>query len=119
MRSGQLHNCQMERLVRAFGVEVLQSKTSLEGRVAEQWKAVVGQRGQAPLSACAEAIAAAWTETAATGRVPQEDKDAEIAFIPKPGKDNGDAKKLENHCVAQPHWQGLGRSISSSTCASS
>ena len=26
MRSGQLHNCQMGRLVRAFGVEVLQSK---------------------------------------------------------------------------------------------
>ena len=33
------------------------------GAVAEQWKAVVGQRAQAPLSACAQAIAAAWTET--------------------------------------------------------
>ena len=62
------------------------------GAVAEQWKAVVGRRAQAPLSACAQAIAAAWTETATTGRLPQEDKDAEIAFLPKPGKDIGDAK---------------------------
>ena len=52
---------------------------------------MVGQSAQAPLSACAQAIAAAWTETVATGRVPQED-DAEIAFVPKPGKDVGDAK---------------------------
>ena len=51
------------------------------GAVAEQWKSVVGQRAQAPLSACAQAIAAAWAETATTGRVPQEDKDAEIAFL--------------------------------------
>ena len=62
------------------------------GAVAEQWKAVVGQRAQAPLSACAQAVAVAWTETAATSRVPQEDKDAEIAFLPKLGKDIGDAR---------------------------
>ena len=57
-----------------------------------QWKAVVGQRAQVPLSACAQVIVTAWTETAATGRVLQEDKDAEMAFFPKPGKDIGDAK---------------------------
>ena len=34
----------------------------------------------------------------------QEDKDAVIAFLPKPGKD-----------IAQPHWQGMGKSISSSS----
>ena len=62
------------------------------GAVAEQWKAVVGQRAQTPLSVCAQAIAAAWTEAAATGRVPEEDQDAEIAFLPKPGEDIGDAK---------------------------
>ena len=32
------------------------------GAVAEQWKTVVGQRAQAPLSACAQASAAATTE---------------------------------------------------------
>ena len=40
MRSGQLHSCQMERLVRAFGVEVLPIKTSLEERLqssGKQW----------------------------------------------------------------------------------
>ena len=40
MRSGQLHSCQMERLVRAFGVEVLQIKISLEERLqssGKQW----------------------------------------------------------------------------------
>ena len=67
-------------------------KNKFGGAVEEQWKAVVGQRSKAPLSACAQAIAAAWTETATTCRVPQEDKDAEIEFLPKPGKDNGDAK---------------------------
>ena len=51
--------------------------------VAEQWQAVVGQRVQAPLWACAQVTAAAWTETAATGRLPQEDKAAEIAFLPQ------------------------------------
>ena len=90
-------------------------KNKFGGAVAEQWKAVVGQRAQAPLSARAQVIAATWTETAATGRVPQEDKDAEIAFSPKPGKDTGDAK---NWSAAQPYWQGLGNIISSSTCAS-
>ena len=40
-------------------------KNKFGGAVAEPWKAVVGQRAQAPLSACAQAIAAAWTETAA------------------------------------------------------
>ena len=85
MCSGQLHSCQLESLVRASGVEVLQNNTKFGGADAEQWKA-------APLSASAQAIAAAWTETAATGRGPQEDKDAEVAFLPKPGKDIGDAK---------------------------
>ena len=92
MRCGQLHSCQMERLVRAFGAEVLQNKSSLEERLQSSGKVVVGQRAQALLSACAQAIAAAWTKTAATGRVPQEDKDAKVAFLPKPGKDIGDAK---------------------------
>ena len=59
--------------------------------VEKQWKAVVGQRAQAQ-STCARIIATAWTETAARGRVPQEDKDAEIAFLPKQGKDIGDVK---------------------------
>ena len=53
---------------------------------------MVGQRAQAPLTTCAQVVAAAWTETAATGSVPQEDKDAEIAFLPRQGKDIGDAK---------------------------
>ena len=92
MRSGQLHSCHMERLVRAFKAEGPADQNKFGGAVAEQWKAVVGQRAQAPLSACAQAIAAAWTNTATTGRVPQDDKDAEIAFLPKPGKDIGDAK---------------------------
>ena len=51
------------------------------GAVAGLWKAVVGQHAQASLLACAQSIADAWTETAATGRVPREDKDAEIAFL--------------------------------------
>ena len=42
---------------------------------------MVGQHAQASLLACAQSIADAWTETAATGRVPREDKDAEIAFL--------------------------------------
>ena len=46
---------------------------------------MVGQRAQASLSACAQSIADAWTVTAATDRIPQEDKDAQIAFSPKPG----------------------------------
>ena len=40
MRSGQLLGCQMERLVRAFGAEALQTKTSLEERLqssGRQW----------------------------------------------------------------------------------
>ena len=40
MRSEQLHSCQVGRLVRAFGVEVLQIKTSLEERLqssGKQW----------------------------------------------------------------------------------
>ena len=40
MRSGQLRSCQIERLVRAFGAEVLQIKTSLEERLqncGKQW----------------------------------------------------------------------------------
>ena len=85
------------RLARAFGVEVLQIKTSLEERLQSSGKAVVGQSAQAPLSACAQAIASAWTDIAATGSVPQEDKHGEIAFLPKPGKDIGGCKKLENH----------------------
>ena len=76
----------MERLVRAFGSEGPADQNKFGGAVAEQWRAVVGQRAQAPLSACALVTATAWTETAATGRVPQEDKDAEIAFLPKPGR---------------------------------
>ena len=52
------------------------------GAVAELWKAVVGQRAQASLSACAQSITGAWTVTAATGRVPQEDNGAEIASLP-------------------------------------
>ena len=51
--------------------------------------------------------------------VPQEDEDAEIAFLPKPGKRPWGCKKLENCPVARPHWPGLGKSISTSTCASS
>ena len=46
------------------------------GGVAGLWKAVVGQHAQASLLACARSIADAWTETAATVRVPREDKDA-------------------------------------------
>ena len=38
MRCGQLHSCQMERLVRAFGAEVLQIKTSLEERLQSSGK---------------------------------------------------------------------------------
>ena len=56
MRSGQLHSCQMEKLVRAFGAEVLQMRRLL-------------------------------------------------SFL--------------NHRVAQLHWQGLGKGISSITCVSS
>ena len=94
------------------------SKTSLEA--AEKWKAVVGQRAQAPLSACAQAIAAAYGQRMRPQAVfRKKTNDAEIAFLPKPGKYIGDAKKLENHRVAQPHRQGLGKSISSFTCASS
>ena len=103
-----LHSCHVERLVRAFGVEVLQIKTSLEEPLqssGKQWLDSVRRLHYRP---------AAWTETAATSRVPKEDKDADIAFLPKPGKDTGDAKLLENRCVAQPHWQGSGKSISSS-----
>ena len=77
------------------------------GAVAELWKAVVGQRAQAPFSACAQTTAAAWTETAATGSVPQEDKDADIAFS-YPNQAKTLVKELEDHCAAQPHWQSLG-----------
>ena len=73
---------------------------------------MVGQREQAPPSACAQVIAAAWTETAATGRVLQEDRDAEIAFLPKTGKEIADVKNWRTVCIAQPHWQGSGKSIS-------
>ena len=41
---------------------------------------MVGQHAHS-LLAFAQSIADAWTETAATGRVPWEDKDSEIAFL--------------------------------------
>ena len=67
--SGQLHDCQMERLDRAFAAGAL---TKYGGAVAELWKAVVGQRARR--SHC---------QHVPSPCVPQEDKDAEIAFLPK------------------------------------
>ena len=75
--------CQRERLAPCIRSGGHADQNKFGGAVAEQWKAV------APLSACAQVIAAAWTETAATGLVPQDDKDA---FLPKPGEYIGDAK---------------------------
>ena len=68
--------------INSTAIIIINNNSTVPSTVAEQWKAVVGQRAQAPLSACAQAVAAAWTETAATGRLPQEDKDAEMAFLP-------------------------------------
>ena len=51
------------------------------GAVAEEWKALVGQRAQAPLSACAQAIATAWTETAATSHVPLQKLQAHANLV--------------------------------------
>ena len=82
------------------------------GAVAELWKAVVGQHAHS-LLACAQSITDAWTETAATVRVPREDKDAEIAFLLIQAKALEMQKKLENHCAAQSLWQGLVKSIRS------
>ena len=73
------------------------------GAAAGLWKAVVGQHAQASLLACADA----WTETAATGRVPREDKDAEIAFLLIQATTLEMQKKLENHRAVQSLWQGL------------
>ena len=39
--------------------------------------------------------------------------------FPNQVKDPWGCKKLENCPVARPHWPGLGKSISTSTCASS
>ena len=92
----------------------------LGGAVAEQWKEVVGQRAQAPVSECAQVIATAWKETAATGRVVQEDKDVEFAFLTKPGKDIGRWEDLEKTITLLSHiGKAWANSISSSTCASS
>ena len=95
-----------ECLDRAFAAGALQTKVGTEKAFAELWKAAVGQRAQAPPSACAQSIAGAWTVTAATGRVPQENK-AEIAFLSKIRQRHWRCKTLENHCAAQSHWQGL------------
>ena len=59
----------MKKLVRALGVDALQIKTSSEERLQSS-----AQRAQAPQSACAQVIAAAWLETAATGRVRRRTK---------------------------------------------
>ena len=77
----QLSNGKAGPCIRSGG---LADHSKFGGAVAEQCKAVVGQRAQA--------TAAAWTETASTGSIPQQDKDADIAFLPKPGKDTGDAR---------------------------
>ena len=117
MRSGQFHSCQNGKAgpCTRSGGPADQNKF---GRAAvEQWKAVVGQRAQAPRSACAQTIAAAWTETATTGRVPQEDRRGGC-FLTQTRKTHWGCEELENHRVAQPHWQGMGKSIGLSTRAS-
>ena len=89
MRSGQLHSCQMERLVRAPGAEVLQIKTGVEERLQSSGKRWLDSA--APLSACAQAIAAAWTETATTGCSARGQRRRDC-FLTQTRKNIGDAR---------------------------
>ena len=118
MRSGQLHSCQVERLVRAFEVEALQMKTSLEERLQSSGKQWLDSLRRLH-----------YRHVRRPSLQPGERLRPQAVFrkkikMPSLHSHANQAKalemrKLENHRVAQPHWQGLGKSISSSTCASS
>ena len=115
MRSVQLHTCQMERLVRALGAEVLQIKTSLQ----ELWKAVLGQRAQAPLSALCAGLCCGVDRDCNHRPCSARGQRRGDSFLTQTRKRHWRCEELENHRVAQPHWKGMGISIGSSTCASS
>ena len=93
MCSGQQRSCQMEKLVRALEAEALQVKTSLEECLQSNEKQWLDSVSRLHYRRVRKSLLQHGQRPAATGLVPQEDKDAEIASsCPNQEKDIGDAK---------------------------
>ena len=119
MRSGQLHSCHMERLVCAFGAEVLQIKISSEERLQSSGNRWLGSVRRLHYRHVHRPLLQHGQRLRPQAVFRKKIIMLRLHFLPKPGKDIGDAKNWRTIALLSHICKGLGKNLSSSTCASS